>query len=88
MLEDISYFNGLFSDIDNEYRAFHDKALTTFLEESNTSKVLSKKILCRVVDRMAEFKKDIILTSKLFVQNVRIITEERLLKDIANFIMD
>ncbi|MDK2919861.1 MAG: ATP-dependent helicase UvrD/PcrA [Candidatus Petromonas sp.] len=45
----ISYFNGLFSDIDLPYKKFHRVALDIFLRESGSSKSISKKVLDKVV---------------------------------------
>jgi DNA helicase-2/ATP-dependent DNA helicase PcrA len=45
----ISYFNGLFSDVDTSYKKFHDEALRLFNLESGCSKSVSKKVLDKVI---------------------------------------
>lgn len=47
--EGVQYFNGLFSDTDNEYIQFHKVALESFIAESGAGKSLAKRVLDRVV---------------------------------------
>ncbi|MGV2939341.1 UvrD-helicase domain-containing protein [Mesobacillus sp. LC4] len=58
----IPYFNGLFSDQNPEYVMFHDITLTLFIEESGLGKVVSQKVLNKVLSRLVE-KRNIIINN-------------------------
>lgn len=50
----VPYFNGLFSDQNQEYVKFHDITLKLFIEESGSGKAVSQKVLNNVLSKLEE----------------------------------
>lgn len=81
----IKYFNALFNDSDPEYVNFHEFALRLFQEESGVSKSVSYRVLNKVLERIENFKEEIIKKSeKMYIFE----SMKRLLEALFNSLKD
>lgn len=69
----ISYFNGLFSDMDLSYKKFHRVSLDIFLRESGSSKSISKKVIDKVVTEVKAQQSKITNDNIMFNSLIRLL---------------
>ncbi|WP_071604450.1 UvrD-helicase domain-containing protein [Proteocatella sphenisci] len=67
--EGTQYFNGLFSDTDNEYLSFHKIALESFVAESGASKSIAKRVVNKVISDI-EMKKILITNDNILFNSL------------------